>query len=56
MTTADISTLWKIAPGSVYRMASEQGWRRRGHQGRTYYHEGDVLRTLDARRRPGPAD
>ncbi|MFD4274795.1 hypothetical protein R2B67_24610 [Streptomyces cyaneofuscatus] len=56
LTAADISTLWKVAPGSVYRMASEQGWRRRGHQGRTYYHEGDVLRTLDARRRPGPAD
>jgi hypothetical protein len=42
LSAADISRLWNIAPGSVYRMASEQRWRRRSTSGRTFYHAADV--------------
>ncbi|MER5460531.1 hypothetical protein ABT010_07520 [Streptomyces sp. NPDC002668] len=45
----DISLLWGIPSGSVYRHASEQRWRRRSGKGRTFYHEEDVLRSLGAR-------
>ncbi|MFF6782484.1 hypothetical protein [Streptomyces sp. NPDC012510] len=46
---ADIARMWGIAPGSVYRHASEQRWRRRSRAGRTQYHDEDVRRTLDGR-------
>lgn len=42
LSAADIARLWNIAPGSVYRMASEQRWRRRSTSGRTSYHAVDV--------------
>lgn len=42
LTAADISRLWRTPPGTVYRLASEQGWRRVTRSGRTYYAEGDV--------------
>ncbi|AJE44542.1 hypothetical protein [Streptomyces nodosus] len=42
MTARDIAALWGVAPGSVYRRASEDQWRRRAINGRTYYHEQDV--------------
>ncbi|UQI45068.1 hypothetical protein M1P56_12280 [Streptomyces sp. HU2014] len=45
----DIARLWDIAPGSVYRYASERGWRRLSRSGRTYYHEADVQETLESR-------
>ncbi|MGW0702221.1 hypothetical protein ACWD0A_23475 [Streptomyces sp. NPDC002867] len=45
----DISLLWGVPSGSVYRHASEQRWRRRTGKGRTFYHEEDVLRSLGAR-------
>ncbi|AVH55980.1 hypothetical protein C4B68_09580 [Streptomyces dengpaensis] len=48
---ADIARLWDIAPGSVYRHASERRWRRRAEAGRTYYHAEDVQRSLGARAR-----
>lgn len=51
ITAGDIATLWGIAPGSVYRHASEHQWRRRSQGGRTYYHDGDVRTTLEGRRR-----
>jgi hypothetical protein len=54
LSGADIARLWGIAPGSVYRHASEQRWRRRSDAGRTRYHAGDVQRTL--RRRTGRAE
>ncbi|MFJ9946669.1 hypothetical protein [Kitasatospora sp. NPDC091207] len=44
----DISLLWGIASGSVYRHASQQRWRRRTDNGRVSYHEEDVLRSLGA--------
>ena len=50
LSAADISRLWGIPPGSVYRLASEQQWRRRYQARRTYYHEGDVLQTFDQRK------
>ncbi|MYT74284.1 MULTISPECIES: hypothetical protein [unclassified Streptomyces] len=42
MSARDIAALWGLAPGSVYRRASEERWRRRAVNGRTYYHEQDV--------------
>ncbi|GAA3394612.1 hypothetical protein [Streptomyces roseoviridis] len=49
MTAADIARLWDMPPGSVYRHASTQKWRRRSRNGRTYYHAGDVYETLHRR-------
>lgn len=46
---ADISRLWRVPTGSVYRMASERGWRRRSQAGHTYYDGSDVERTLGER-------
>lgn len=43
---ADISRIWGIPTGSVYRLASEQRWRRRSAARRTYYHEADVSDAL----------
>lgn len=42
LTAADISRLWSTPVGSVYRLASEQSWRRRQRSGRTYYSEADA--------------
>ncbi|MGQ4719194.1 hypothetical protein ACUN22_36675 [Streptomyces anulatus] len=50
-SAADVSRLWNIPAGSVYRHASQQQWRRRTSQGRTYYHDTDVHKTLSALRR-----
>ncbi|MFE9251655.1 hypothetical protein [Streptomyces sp. NPDC007088] len=44
----DIAALWGLAPGSVYRRAGEDGWRRRAVKGRTYYHQQDVQSSLGA--------
>ncbi|MDI3390337.1 hypothetical protein QIS99_29710 [Streptomyces sp. B-S-A8] len=55
LTAADIARLWTIPPGSVYRHASTEKWRRRSRSGRTYYHGTDVHRTLHARRATAPA-
>ncbi len=49
MTARDIALLWGIAPGSVYRRASEDRWRRRARGGRTYYHEQDIHASLGVR-------
>lgn len=50
LSAADISRLWSISPGSVYRLASEQRWRRRNQGGRTYYHEMDILHAFSQRK------
>ncbi|WP_434598865.1 hypothetical protein [Streptomyces sp. A5-4] len=42
LTAADVSRLWSTPIGTVYRLASEQQWRRRTRAGRTYYSESDV--------------
>ncbi|MGE7389190.1 hypothetical protein ACQKM2_27330 [Streptomyces sp. NPDC004126] len=42
LTAADIAQLWHTPTGTVYRLASEQRWRRRNRAGRTYYNESDV--------------
>jgi hypothetical protein len=42
LTAQDISRLWNTSIGTVYRLASEQGWRRRSRSGRTYYAEAEV--------------
>lgn len=54
LSATDISRLWTIPSGSVYRLASEQRWRRRSLARRIYYHEADVLRTFE-RREPRPS-
>lgn len=51
LSAADISRLWSIPAGSVYRLASEQQWRRRNQARRTYYHEADVLHAFSERKR-----
>ncbi|MEV0496685.1 hypothetical protein AB0I84_03690 [Streptomyces spectabilis] len=50
LTAADISRLWQLSTGSVYRIASEHGWRRNSRAGRTYYHGGDVATSMRQRR------
>ncbi|MGW2013551.1 hypothetical protein [Streptomyces sp. NPDC001927] len=50
-SAADVARLWNIPSGTVYRHASQQQWRRRTKQGRTYYHDADVHKTLSALRR-----
>lgn len=42
LTAADIARLWSTPVGTVYRLASEQRWRRRQRAGRTYYSEADA--------------
>ncbi|MFF8608941.1 hypothetical protein ACF06X_23705 [Streptomyces sp. NPDC015346] len=42
LTAADIAALWRTPVGSVYRLASEQRWRRHKRRGRTYYSERDA--------------
>ncbi|MGP3922556.1 hypothetical protein [Streptomyces sp. 8N616] len=49
LTAAEISRLWDISSGSVYRLASEHRWRRRSRGGRAYYHEDDVTDALRER-------
>ncbi len=46
LTASDITRLWGVPSGSVYRLASQRDWRRRSHGGRTRYHETDVVRAL----------
>ncbi|MFJ3671288.1 hypothetical protein ACIPSE_32985 [Streptomyces sp. NPDC090106] len=42
LSAADVARLWSTSTGTVYRLASEQRWRRRTRAGRTYYAETDV--------------
>ncbi|WP_199930774.1 hypothetical protein [Streptomyces sp. CB02923] len=49
LSAADISRLWGTPVGSVYRLASQRGWRRRSQGGRTRYHEADVTEALCGR-------
>ncbi|MFI8520329.1 hypothetical protein ACIGEZ_21245 [Streptomyces sp. NPDC085481] len=51
LTARDIADLWGAPTGTVYRLASEQRWRRRNRYGRTYYAESDVHGSF-SRRRP----
>lgn len=52
LAAPEIARLWHLAPGSVYRLASEHRWRRRSQAGRTYYQAADVEASL---RRPTAA-
>ncbi|MFE6774408.1 hypothetical protein ACFVFD_36070 [Streptomyces fimicarius] len=49
VTAADVARLWQMPTGTVYRHASEAGWRRRSARGRTYYRGEDVVATLAGR-------
>jgi hypothetical protein len=54
LSPSAISRLWSIAPGSVYRLASERRWRRRTRSGRVYYCIDDVEEALRGPRITGP--
>ncbi len=49
LSAENVSRLWRVPPGTVYRLASEQQWRRRRMAGHIYYHPGDVEQTFAAR-------
>ncbi len=42
LAPADVARMWRTPIGTVYRLASEHGWRRITRSGRTYYAESDV--------------
>ena len=46
LTPAQVSCVWSVPLGSVYRLASERRWRRHSGSGRAYYHAADVEKTL----------
>ncbi|MDG4862963.1 hypothetical protein P8605_32970 [Streptomyces sp. T-3] len=50
LTAGDVARLWSTTTGTVYRLASEQQWRRRSREGRTYYAETDVHECFARRR------
>ncbi|MEU5050163.1 hypothetical protein [Streptomyces sp. NPDC021096] len=45
-SVADIEALRNISSGSVYRLASQNQWRRRKVSGKVYYHHADVTAAL----------
>lgn len=49
LSAYDITRLWGVPTGSVYRLASEKRWRRGRSGGRLYYHATDVERTFGRR-------
>jgi hypothetical protein len=50
LAAADIARLWSTPTGTVYRLASEQSWRRITRAGRTYYAENDVHGSFSRRK------
>lgn len=42
LAATDIARLWDTPVGTVYRLASEQRWRRQHRSGRTFYSEADA--------------
>lgn len=54
LTATDITRLWAVPSGSVYRLASTHAWRRRREGRRVYYHVADVQQALEARHAPAP--
>ncbi len=55
LTAGDVARLWSTTTGTVYRLASEQRWRRQSRAGRTYYAESDVHACFTRRQGSGPA-
>jgi hypothetical protein len=49
LSVSDIVAIWRIPVGSVYRLASEHGWRRYHESRRVLYHPLDVSTTLAGR-------
>ncbi|MDG4765845.1 hypothetical protein O7632_17310 [Solwaraspora sp. WMMD406] len=49
LTAADIARLWSTPIGTVYRLASEQGWHKVTRSGRAYYAENEVHQTFARR-------
>ncbi|PRW64202.1 helix-turn-helix domain-containing protein [Actinopolyspora mortivallis] len=43
---AEITRMWNVSRGSVYRLASERSWRRCSRGRKTYYHSDDVAETM----------
>jgi hypothetical protein len=55
LSVADVVAIWRVPTGSVYRLASEHGWRRYRESGRTLYHPLDVSITLSRKSDQGGA-
>jgi hypothetical protein len=51
LAAADVALLWHASMSTVYRLASEEGWRRRTRAGRAYYNETDVRACFERRGR-----
>ncbi|MFG2296245.1 hypothetical protein [Streptomyces sp. NPDC048603] len=49
LSAAGIAQLWQAPVGTVYRLASEERWRRKSRAGRTYYSENDVRESFGRR-------
>jgi hypothetical protein len=49
LSPTEVARLWRVATGSVYRLASEHEWTRQSRGGRVYYSADDVQRTFTAR-------
>ncbi|BCJ61944.1 hypothetical protein [Micromonospora endophytica] len=43
----EISTIWRVPKGTIYRYAHKYRWRRYIQNGGTYYHPNDVAATFD---------
>ncbi|MET8691165.1 hypothetical protein ACFTT0_10915 [Streptomyces bauhiniae] len=49
LSVTDVVEIWRVPAGTVYRLASQHGWRRYRESGRTLYHPIDVSTTLSER-------
>lgn len=49
LTASEVATRWRIAPGTVYWLANERGWRRYRDGRRVYYNLDDVVKTMEQR-------
>ncbi|MFH8349505.1 helix-turn-helix transcriptional regulator [Streptomyces sp. NPDC018045] len=46
LTAKEVSQLWRLSISNVYRLASENSWRRRTSGRRVYYFKADVLASV----------
>ncbi len=50
LSAADVASLWSLSTSNVYRLASEDEWRRRTVGRRVFYHEADVVLSVSRSR------
>ncbi|MEU1128292.1 helix-turn-helix domain-containing protein [Streptomyces sp. NPDC005900] len=46
LTVKEVSHFWRLSVSNVYRLASENSWRRRTKGRRVYYFEADILASV----------